>query len=670
MRDRILTIFTTVGVLLGLAFPTWPQSRPTDLADRSLEELMNIEVTSVSKKQQSISHTASAIFVITQEEIRRSGATNIPDLLRMVPGVDVARINASKWAISARGFNGQYSNKLLVLIDGRTVYTPLLSGVFWDTQNVPLEDIERIEVIRGPGATVWGANAVNGVINIIRKSARETQGGLITGGAGTSNRAFGNARFGGTMGAHASYRIYSLGLAGGPSPDIFGRRANDDWHTVLGGFRVDANPTTRDSVTIQGDAQSGSTGEMASAMVSISPPLNGLLVLEDRFSAWNVLSRWNRVFSTRSETSLQVYFDRSTRGDATYGVGLNIFDIDFQHHVGWGERHDFVWGLSYRVSSDRTLTTERISFSPASRTTQLFGSFVQDEITLLPDRLFLTLGAKLERNGYTGSSLQPTARLTWTPSPKQMFWAAFSQADRTPARSDTNIRVNYASLPGPGLPLLVSLMGNPKFQNEVLRALEAGYRSDVNRRLSVDATVFYNHYHNLVSVEPGIPSLESNPAPLHMVVPSSFANLEYGETHGLEVFGNLQIAPRWTLSPGYSFLQMHIHAKAGSHDLTTAHGTEGSSPAQQAQLRSHVVLPGHWSWNTSAYFVGRLPALSVPSYTRLDTNLVWQLGESFSITLAGQNLLKSKHLEFTGPDSSVTSTLSERSGFLKLMWRF
>ena len=670
MRNR-LTAFAALAILLALAFPVWPQSHPGDLTDRSLEDLMNIEVTSVSKKQQSISRTASAVFVITQEEIRRSGATNIPDLLRMVPGVDVARITASKWAISVRGFNGQYSNKLLVLIDGRTVYTPLLSGVFWDTQNVLLEDIDRIEVIRGPGATVWGANAVNGVINIITKPSHETQGGLISGGGGTSDGALGSARFGGRVGSRAAYRVYSLGSASGPSSDMSGRRSNDDWRTVLGGFRVDATPTARDSITLQGDAQSGNTGEMASSIVSISPPVNGILFLEDRFSAWNLLSRWNRVFSPRSETSLQLYFDRSTRGDATYGVGLNTFDMDFQHHVGWGERHDFVWGLSYRVSSDHTLRTGRISFNPASRTTQLFGSFVQDEITLLPDRLFVTFGAKLEHNGYTGCSLQPSARLSWTPSTKHMFWAAFSRADRTPARSDSDIRLNYASFSGPGnVSLLVSLLGNPNFKNEVVRSIEVGYRSEPNRRLSFDTTAFYNHYHDLVSVEAGIPSLEATPAPLHIVVPSSLANLVYGETHGVEGFANWKLTSRWTLSPGYSFLAAHLHASARSHDLTTAPGTEGSSPTHQAQLRSHIVLFRHWSWNTSAYFVGSLSALSVPSYTRLDTNLVWQPGESFSITLAGQNLLKPGHLEFTGPDSSVLSTRTERTGLAKLTWRF
>jgi iron complex outermembrane receptor protein len=589
----------------------------------------------------------------------------------MVPGVDVAQINSNTWAISARGFNGQYSNKLLVLIDGRTVYSPMFSGVDWTAQDVPLESIERIEVIRGPGATVWGANAVNGVINVITKKASHTQGGLLSAGGGTYEHGFGTGRYGGKLGDNAAYRISADGFDRSHFSGVAGGNGEDGWNIVHGAFRVDADASAQDSITVEGDGQSGNAGELASSVVSISPPVNAILPLTDRFSGWNLLSRWNHVVSPHSETSLQVYFDRSIRGDATYGTGLDTFDLAFQHHVGWGERQDIVWGLGYRVSSDETLTTTRGSYNPSSRSNQLFSSFVQDEISVLPGRVYLSLGARLEHKDYTGFGLQPSARISWTASDRNMFWAAVSQAERTPARSDTDIRVNYAALPGPaGLPLLISIFGNPKFKNEVLRSVQAGYREQLTSRVSLDGTVFFNDYRDLVSVEPGTPFLEGGLLPLHLVIPTSFANLEHGETHGFEVFANWRVVDRWSLSPGYSFLTMHIHRDALSQDLTTAAETEGGSPNHQVQLRSHMDLPGHLGWNASASFVGRLSALAVPSYTRLDTNLTRQLTEGISITLAGENLLKDHHLEYSGSNSSVLPSMIKRSAYAKFTWQF
>jgi iron complex outermembrane receptor protein len=642
-----------------------------DLTKLNLEDLMNIEVTSVAKKEQKLSRTASAVFVIAQEDIRRSGATNIPDLLRMVPGLDVAQISANKWAISVRGFNGQNSNKLLVLIDGRSVYSPMFSGVFWDAQDVPLDSIDRIEVIRGPGAAVWGANAVNGVINIITKKASNTQGGLLTTGAGTYDRGLGTARYGGKLSNSASYRVSADGFAVNHFPSAAGGNGNDDWEVAHGGFRVDANASARDSITLQGDAETGNAGETADSVVSTSPLVYGTFPHDDRFSGWNLLSRWNHVASPRSETSLQVYFDRSTRGDGTYGIGLNTFDLDFQHHVGWGERQDFVWGLGYRVTSDNTIATPRFSFNPADRTTQLFSSFVQDEISILPDRLYLSLGTKLEHNDYTGFGLEPSARISWAPSSRNMFWTAVSKADRTPARTDEDLRFNSAVLPGPdGLPLLVSIYGNPKFKNEILRAVEVGYRTQITPRIALSSTVFFNDYSDLASVESVTPFLASSSSPPYLVIPNSFFNLAHGETHGLELFANWKVSNRWSLNPGYSFLTMHIHRDPSSDDLTTAISTQGSSPNHQAQLRSHVDLPNHWGWNASAYFVGRLPAQAVPSYTRLDSNFTWQPAERFSIALAGENLLKDHHMEYMGPDLTVMPSLVKRSVYAKFIWQF
>ena len=665
---RRIAIF---GLLLLTCHAVLGQETQPDLTKLRLEDLMNIEVTSVSKKEQKLSRTASAVFIISQEDIRDSSATNLPDLLRMVPGMDVAQINSSKWAISMRGFNGQYSNKLLVLIDGRTVYSPMFSGVFWDAQDVPLDSIDRIEIIRGPGGTVWGANAVNGVINITTKKASDTQGVMLTGAGGSHDHALGSARYGGMLSDKASYRVSADGFSRGHFSDAAGANGRDQWSMVHGGFRVDANATAKDSITVEGDAELGNAGEIPANPESNFSPVNTSIALTDHSTGWNVLSRWNHVASAHSETSLQVYFDRSNRGDGTYGIGLNTFDLDFQHHVGWGERHDFVWGLGYRVSSDETASTPRILFTPADRTNQLFSSFVQDEITILPDRVYLSLGTKLEHNAYTGFGLEPSARISWTASDRTMFWTAVSQAERTPARSDTDVQINSYLPPVPNsIPLQVSIFGNPKSKNEVLREVEVGYRTQLSARLSLSGTLFLNDYDGLVSVEPGTPYLESDPSPVHLVIPSTFANLEYGETHGLEMFGNWKVSKRWTLSSGYSFLTMHLHHSLLSNDVTTAPAAQGGNPSHQAQLRSHVDLPGHWGWNASAYFVGRLPAQAVPSYTRLDSNFTWKPAEGFSIALAGENLLKDRHMEYRGSDLTVVPTMIKRSVYAKFIWQF
>jgi iron complex outermembrane receptor protein len=631
---------------------------------------MNIEVTSVSKREQKTSQASAAVFVISREDIGHSGALNIPDLLRMVPGLDVAQIDTGKWAISARGFNGQYSNKLLVLIDGRTVYSPIFAGVFWDSQSVSLDSIERIEVIRGPGAAVWGSNAVNGVINIITINAGDTKGGNVTVGAGNGSTGPETVRYGGKARNVGAYRVSAEGFHDDVLPTLAGFDGQDDWRLVHGGIRVDTNLSVKDSLTTEGEVYLGNAGEISFIPISLLPPENATVALRDRYSGWNVLSRWNRTISPRSETSLQVYFDRTTRGDTTYSIGLNTFDIDFQHHIGWGARQDIVWGLGYRVSSDEIDPTLRISATPKSRGTQLFSSFVQDEIAILPDRVHLSLGARVEDDDYTGFDLQPSARLAWTPDSKNSVWGAVSHADRTPARSDTNFRVNFEALPGPGnMPILVSLFGNPKQKNEQLTAFETGYRTTLTSRLSLDSTVFYNRYRDLSSVEPGAMRLETNPAPIHLLIPESFGNSLFGETHGIESFANWKLARFWTLNPGYTFFSIHLHEFAGSQDGSIP-GTQGGTPDHQAQLRSSFSLPWNLQWNASAYFVNRLPAQSIPSYTRFDTGLNWRVGERVSLSLIGQNLLKDRHPEYSGPNSTVQPGLMRRTTYAKISWSF
>jgi len=405
--------------------------------------------------------------------------------------------------------------------------------------------------------------------------------------------------------------------------------------------------------------------------VSLVPPANATLTLRDRYSDWNLLTRWNRTLSPTSETSLQVYFDRTSRGDTTYSLGLDTFNIDFQHHIAWGPRQDIVWGLGYRIVADGTMPTLRIMLTPQDRKTQLFSAYAQDEITLRPDRLRLSLGARLEHNDYTGFDLEPSARLAWTANSKNMFWGAASGADRTPARTNSDLRVNYEALTGPsGMTMLVSLFGNPNTKNERLTAFEAGYRNTWTTKFSVDSTIFYNRYRDLNTEEPGATILETIPAPVHLLIPTTFNNNMFGETHGFELFANLKAASHWTLSPGYAFLTTHFHTTANSLDTGSVSETQGGSPNHQAQLRSSVSLPKNLQWNASAYFVNRLPALSVPAYTRLDTGLTWRAGERVSVSAVGQNLLKDRHLEYSGTDSTVLSDMMRRNVYAKISWTF
>ena len=655
--------------LLTVCFPVCAQDRPHDPSSMSIEQLMQVEVTSVSKKEEKLSRTASAIFVITQEDIRRSGALNVPDLLRLVPGLDVAEVNSSTWAISSRGFNDEAANKLLVLIDGRTVYSPLFGGVFWDVQQVPLEIIDRIEVIRGPGAAVWGANAVNGVINIITKKASDTQGGLISGGGGTYEQGFGTALYGGKIGSDTYYRVFMNAFNRNSLIGLAAQNGHDQWDMYRTGFRVDSRLNDKDSITFQGDGYNGSEGEVVAAVTSFQPPQPQILNLRQGLGGWDLLSRWDRAISSTSQTTLQVYFDRTNRGDSTYGEGRDTFDIDFQHHIAWGSRQDFVWGLGYRATSDNIRRSIRVSFNPPSETDQLFSSFVQDEIAIIPQSLYFTVGSKLEHNHFTGFGVQPNARLSWLVDDKNMLWVAVSRALRTPSREE-EVRFNQAVSPGPlGLPLVVSLIGGQQ-GNENLLAEEIGYRTQMSEHLSLDMTGFYNHYTDLASEEQGTLFLESSPPPVHWVLPFRGGNLLHGESHGAEVALNWGIAGRWTLSPGYSYLQLHMHNDPTSTDTGTATTTEGKSPREQAQLRSRLKLTSRLAWDASIYFVGRLPALQIPSYTRLDTGLTWNLGEKASFSVFGQNLLQDHHLESDSTDQIVVSSLVKRSAYAKFTWQF
>lgn len=682
--QKIVSFLAIALVALALAGAARPQSppqtvqnpdRPADLSSKSLEDLMNTEVTSVSKKEQKLSQVAAAIFVISAEDIRRSGATNIPDLLRMVPGANVGEINGSTWAVSARGFNQQFSNKLLVMIDRRIVYTATFAGVFWDTLDLPLEDIERIEVIRGPGGAVWGANAVNGVISIFTKKASETRGGLVKAGGGNVQQGFGLAQYGGALGKNTDYRVYTKYFNQDHLLDPTGRSGADGWHALRTGFRIDSARSPTDSFMLEGDLSVGREGELGFVLPSVTSP--GLVPVTEQIDIadGNLVSVWDHSFSERSNTSLQISFDRHLRDDPQNPERRDTWDIDFQHHIAWGDHQDIVWGLGYRITPDRIDGSLTVAMNPVSRDLQVFSAFVQDEVALVPSRLFLTAGSKFEHNDYTGFEIMPNVRLAWAPSTRRMVWAAVSRDLRAPSRNDTNLVLNLGTGTS-ALPTLLRLLGNPHFRDERLIAYEMGYRTTISDRASIDLAAYFNHYEGLQTTEPGTPFAEATPPPAHIVQPLTYENLMHGETHGVEIAANWKATSRWTITPGYALEQLHMHTASTSEDTQASTFIEGAAPRQSAQLRSHCALPKGLAWDTSAIFVGRLnnqgpfSDFTIPAYTRLDTGLTWKPGENVSVGVFGQNLVKDHHFEFEDINGALQTGQIKRSAYAQITWRF
>jgi iron complex outermembrane receptor protein len=659
-----------VFLLLALSPPALPQAPESDLTKMSIEDLMKVEVTSVSRREQSLSQTAAAVFVITEEEILHSGARNVPELLRMVPGVQVAQISASSWAVSIRGFNNRFSNKVLVMVDGRTVYVPSFAGVFYEALDVPLEQIARIEVIRGPGGSIWGTNAVNGVINIITKKASATRGSTLVAGGGSTDRGFGLLQEGGKLRSIGDFRVFANYSTEGSLHELTGPLEGDGWYILHGGFRSDSQISTKDSLSVQGDMYSGREGGSAQLITSFTQPPSPDVHTEVNISGGSIQTSWNRRYSGRSDTTLMVSYQRYARTDVI-DERRGTLDFDFQHNLSIGERHQFVWGFGYRYSSAQTEGSFAYSLIPPDRDTNLYSGFLQDQIALVADRLTLTVGAKLEHHYYSAFGVMPSARIAWTPSTKSTYWAAVSRALGSPSDLDDGMRVISAVFPGPGgMPVAVLNIGNPRFQDESLLAYEAGYRTLLRKNLSLDLATYYHSYDKLQTWEPSAPFLEDTPLPPHMVIPYIAENTMHGEAHGLELFANWQLLPRWTLSPGYAFERLHLHLDPGSQDITTIPFIGGSTPAHSAQLRSHVELPRHVSWDTSAYFVDRLVDPPVASYTRLDSGLTWQWKEHLSLSLFGQNLLRDHHLEFQDLTLTTNSSLMKRSVYAKITWHF
>lgn len=642
------------------------------LAALELEDLLNQEISSVLRKEQPIAKAPSAVYVLTGEDVRRSGATSIPEALRLVPGITVIRTNANNWSITARGFDSNGSAKLLVLIDGRSVYTPLFSGVFWDVQDVVLEDIERIEVIRGPGAVSWGENAVNGVINILTKKSADTQGGLISGGGGKEEQGFGTIRYGGKVGENTSYRVYTKyfnrdNFRESPIPGEQHGSAEDDWDMFRGGFRLDSTLSPKDAVTFQGDIYNGNTSQKTDLLRSFTAPFSELIRNETDLTGGNLLFRFTRDISATSQVKLQTYYDRTERHNEVFGEDRDTFDIDLQHHLLLSPRHDFVYGANYRLSSDDIEGSFPIQFSPSSRTDYLANAFVQDEITLIPEKLAIIPGSKIGYNEYSGFEYQPALKVVWTPKDNNTIWGSVSRAVRMPARIDEDLRANVrpSGVGADGSPLVPVLFGTRGFDGEDLLAYELGFRREFAKQATLDIATFYHRYDNLLSLEPGAPFAESNPLPAHTVLPFSIDNKVEGDTYGAEIAATWRPFSGVTLLPSYSYTEVQLSKDHDSLDPVFK-GVERATPHHQAVLRAHFDLPGDFELDPILYYVDSIPNSDVSSYLRTDLRLGWRVNSDLTLDFVVQNLFDDGHHE-AGRARPVEI---ERCVFGKVTYRF
>jgi iron complex outermembrane receptor protein len=603
----------------------------------------------------------AAVFVITQEDIRRSGATSIPEVLRLAPGVEVARINAGTWSIGIRGFADRLARSMLVLIDGRAVYSPLFAGTYWETQDTLLADIDRIEVIRGPGGTLWGANAVNGIINIITKPASATQGVLLDAGVGSQTRTLLGARYGGTRG-RLTYRAYAKGFDRVAEYHPDGSHY-DGWKAVQGGFRGDWALGNR-SATVQGDIYNARLGERPSVAL-YTPSFARTVDVHSPLSGGNVVARFASD-GPKGALQLQTYYDRTNRDEIPVAENRDTFDIDLQHVVRTLPRQALIWGAGYRVTSGRITAVAPTSFSPPTRTDMLYSVFVQDDFTLVPRRWRITVGSKAEHNDYSGFELQPTARLLWTPDAAQSLFWSVTRAVRTPSRVETDYTTT-SLVSAIGTPTFVRLVPNPDFESEKLTAYEFGYRVRPAARLYATFASFYNVLDDTLSTELGTTFVETSPPPARVILPVSFRNGLHGNSYGAETTVDARLAPSWRLTGNYSYLNVSMTPNAGSRDVSQERRYEGLVAHHQWEIGSSWDARGGWMIDGTLRYVSTIQGASIPSYVTANLRVARQLRRQVELALVGQNLFDKRHPEW--PSGSGANVEVQRSVSARLTWQ-
>ena len=642
LRSRLFAVFSTVAVCSAPPVFASPKedAEVEKLLSLSLEELGNVTVTSVSKKSEPENEAAAAVFVITQDDIRRSGAVNIPETLRMVPGLSVAQSGSNNWTVTSRGFNSQFANKLLVLIDGRTIYSPLFSGVIWDSQDIVLADIERIEIVRGPGATLWGANAVNGVINIITKNSRDTQGGLAT--ATVGNQMIGGAvRYGAKIADGDYVRTYAKYNDYDDQYNEDGSDAGDSWRKKQAGFRSDMKLAGDNKLTVQGDIYTIDEDDPF-----IFPDLNSGIYYSAskgfKLKGGNILTRWEQKQSKDSETTLQAYFDNASSETLFFNDTANTADIEFQHAWSGWKRQEFIWGGGYRFINDKNdPTSAQYSLSPKTRNDNLFNAFFQDKIALIEDKLFLTLGSKFEHNNYSGFEVQPSVRMSWVPSYTQTVWGAISRAVHTPSRFDADGQLSYAILPptiAVPLPTLVQSAGNDNLDSEELIAYELGYRFQPVKSVSVDIAGYYNDYNKIFIDTLGDPVIFGT----HVLQPLIAQNANKANSFGVEMLVRYDVTSSWRLVGSYTYTNLKFDDKS---NLVFSY--VGKTPKNIFNISSTYLFQNKIEMNNAFYAVSELHGIDIPSYYRFDTKLSYPLTDSVTVSLVGQNLFDHRHKEFS-----------------------
>src|SRR5882672_3738059 len=633
LRGR-LRIVAALMLVVALPRAGWPQNKPQDLSELSLEELAAIETTTSTRTPTERSKVPAAVYVITREDIRRSGATSIPDALRLAPGVQVARIDANKWAIGLRGFGSRLSRAMLVMIDGRAVYTPLFAGTYWEAQDTLLEDIDRIEVVLGPGGTLWGANAVNGIINIITKTAQESQGTFVAADGGSEERGAVRARYGGKSGERGFYRAYGKFFDRDPFFHADGSNF-DGWHMGQVGLRADWTVHRDKTVTLQGDAYNAASGQRSS-LTTLTPPFINVIQQDAKLSGGNILGRWGGPVG-KSDLRVQTFYDHTNRHEPTFQEKRDTVDIDFQHDLPL-TRHELLWGAGYRVSSGDFHAAPTLRFVPNRRTDQLVTWFVQEDIEAIPNRVHFIAGSKFEHNGYSGFEAQPSGRVLWTLTTRQALSGSVTRAVRTPSRVEHDLEalslVNLA-------PLTFSQFAtNKSFRSERLFAYETQYRIQPARALSLSLSAFFNMHDDLLSVETGTPFFENTPAPPHIAIPVVLGNGLHGESYGLESESIVDLFGWWRLTGTYSYVRIDLAPDVGSRDVTTAPSTEGSSPRHQVFVHSSMNLPAGFELDWMFRAISELPAPGqrISGYTTSDVRLGWPLSKQVSLSVVGQNL--------------------------------
>lgn len=660
-RFDVRPIVCMASVVGGLVL-AYPARADEDLTRLSLEELMNIEITSAAKKPQRVSESAAAVHVITRDDIRRSSATSIPELLRNVPGLNVARIDSNKWAISSRGFNGLFSNKLLVLIDGRSVYTPIFSGVFWDVQDTFIDDIERIEVVRGPGGSLWGANAVNGVIDIITRKASETEGALVRATTGTEERLNFAGRYGRAIDDNSDLRLFVKHVKRDGGALANGDDGSDSTDVQRGGFRYDSSTATGGSFMLQGEAYAGRMGQLVS-FPTLTTPFTTTLSDDTRVNGQFVLGRWEN----DTQLSVQAYFDRAIRHDIHAATETNTLDFEAQKRRRLWQAHDVIFGAGYRFTLDSIGTTDQVFITPGDDSYHLASAFVNDEITL-SDTVKLIVGSKLEYNSFTGIEIQPSARTLWNVATNNTLWASVSRAVRTPSRAADGVVMNSTVTAGTP-PVQVRTFGSKDVKSEELIAFELGLKTRPLSTLSIDVAAFYNIYDRLITTERGSTFTEAAPAPLHAVLPLTFANNMSGEAHGIELSADWRTEKWLRLRGAYTLFELFLHRRPGTGTVSNE-AAEKRDPRHQFSLMAEIDFPRNVEFDMNFRVVDRLSERDVRGYVSADARIAWSPADHVELSIVGRNLLENRRREFKPEFLSTDVSEVERSVYGNVKIKF